>query len=163
MESSRGHHLPAGWTEKSCPGCGVVKPREAFGSQSRCRDCRSRHYRQNKDKIKESRKRRYHADREGAMKRTRDWKRANPSKTRDYILKSKYGVPYGTFDRLLKEQEGRCAICRKAPSKTLHLDHCHGTNAIRALLCDNCNRGLGHFQEDADTLRRAADYLESFS
>lgn len=67
----------------------------------------------------------------------------------------------------LKKQDYRCAICRTSGFKMLdthisgmNLDHCHATGIPRALLCHNCNRGLGLFQDNPEYLRSAANYLE---
>ena len=38
--------------------------------------------------------------------------------------------------------------------------HAHKTGAVRALLCSNCNCGLGQFEDDPVVLRGAADYVE---
>jgi len=55
-------------------------------------------------------------------------------------------------------QQGRCAICdRFAP---LFLDHDHDTGAIRGMLCNRCNSGLGLFQDNISALRSAVLYLE---
>ena len=156
----RGHHLPPGWTEKACPGCGVVQPRSEYGTQSRCRSCRAREYQINKARIRERRREHYRANREASIRYSVEWKRRNPDKMRDYNLKAKYGIPYGTFDRLMGEQDGRCAICQLEHPKTLHVDHCHDSGVVRGLLCDTCNRGIGYFAEDADRLRAAARYVE---
>ena len=66
--------------------------------------------------------------------------------------------------KFMVEQEGRCAICgihaNDAPRKILHLDHDHATNQPRALLCHNCNVGIGHFFDNPELLRIAARYVE---
>ncbi|MDQ4024250.1 MAG: endonuclease VII domain-containing protein, partial [Actinomycetota bacterium] len=52
---------------------------------------------------------------------------------------------------------GLCAVCGVAEPK--HVDHCHGTDEVRGLLCLNCNQGIGRFEDDVETLRRAIVYL----
>jgi hypothetical protein len=42
------------------------------------------------------------------------------------------------------------------------VDHCHDTGAVRALLCIQCNAGLGHFDHNPARLRAAASYVERF-
>jgi hypothetical protein len=59
---------------------------------------------------------------------------------------------------MLAAQGGLCAICQVAPAA--QVDHDHVTGAVRALLCFNCNGGLGQFKDDAAVLRAAADYVE---
>ncbi|UOY02503.1 endonuclease VII domain-containing protein [Blastococcus sp. PRF04-17] len=59
---------------------------------------------------------------------------------------------------MLEAQGGLCAICRAAPA--VHVDHDHVTGAVRALLCFNCNGGLGQFKDDPAVLRAAADYVQ---
>lgn len=56
-------------------------------------------------------------------------------------------------------QDNRCAICNKLMTKP-HVDHKHGAVPVpRALLCCNCNLGLGHFKDNPDLLRAAVEYL----
>jgi len=48
------------------------------------------------------------------------------------------------YQRLLKEQNGTCALCTRNPiKKRLALDHNHETGRIRGLLCQRCNFVLG--------------------
>jgi hypothetical protein len=42
----------------------------------------------------------------------------------------------------------------------LHVDHCHQTGHVRALLCTGCNSGLGAFRDSPERLREAAAYIE---
>jgi hypothetical protein len=77
---------------------------------------------------------------------------------RTYHLRRRYGITAADADALLAAQGGLCAICRAAPAG--HVDHDHDTGAVRALLCFNCNGGLGQFKDDPALLRAAADYVE---
>jgi hypothetical protein len=61
-------------------------------------------------------------------------------------------------DYMLEQQDGLCAICRAAPA--VHVDHDHETGAVRALLCFNCNGGLGQFKDNPHLLHAAAYYVE---
>lgn len=61
---------------------------------------------------------------------------------RDITLKNKYGIGNKEYNKLLKEQKGKCALCgTKDPGKTTFfcVDHDHQTNTIRGLLCRTCN------------------------
>jgi hypothetical protein len=59
---------------------------------------------------------------------------------------------------MLVAQGGVCAICNVAPA--VHVDHDHATGAVRALLCFNCNGGLGQFKDDPELLHAAAYYVQ---
>jgi hypothetical protein len=52
-----------------------------------------------------------------------------------------------------------CVIC--GSEEELVVDHCHKTNTIRGMLCNHCNRGLGHFRDDPELLEFARIYLLS--
>ena len=51
----------------------------------------------------------------------------------------------------------QCVIC--GDSGALVVDHDHVTGQIRGMLCNHCNRGLGHFRDDPMLLEFAAQYL----
>jgi hypothetical protein len=78
--------------------------------------------------------------------------------SRTYHLTRRYGITAAEADHLLEKQSGLCAICGAAPAR--HVDHDHLTGAVRALLCFNCNGGLGQFKDDPAVLRAAAEYVE---
>lgn len=67
--------------------------------------------------------------------------------------------------KALENQNWECSICRKklTGDKNSHWDHDHKTGKFRAVLCHQCNTGLGMYKDNPDLLRRAALYLELHS
>lgn len=70
------------------------------------------------------------------------------------------------YHKLLKEQNGVCAICKKSEIakhkgtiKNLAVDHRHSDGKVRGLLCGNCNRAIGMLKDDPELLLAAANYL----
>tara|TARA_R110000782_G_scaffold187705_1_gene277833 strand:+ start:840 stop:1217 length:378 start_codon:yes stop_codon:yes gene_type:complete len=67
------------------------------------------------------------------------------------------------YEIMFVNQEGVCAICKSPENgrySNLSVDHCHATNKIRGLLCNNCNRGIGLLKDSPLFLREAAKYIE---
>jgi hypothetical protein len=124
---------------KWCPDCGQVLPFSAFGRNaasttgraSYCKTCHNVRGRKSKDLV---------------------------GGERTYHLRRRYGITAEDADAMLAFQDGLCAICRTAPA--VHVDHDHETGAVRALLCFNCNGGLGQFKDDPYLLQMAAFYVE---
>lgn len=87
-----------------------------------------------------------------------------PERNKFSSIKSKYGLSKVDYFALLRTQEHKCKICRRdevdSVHNTLYVDHCHATGKVRALLCDKCNTGLGHFQDSPELLAIAKLYLE---
>lgn len=72
-----------------------------------------------------------------------------------------YGITVDHYERLLVEQDSRCAICKMLPGMNgLAVDHCHKTGKIRALLCGPCNSAIGLLREDIKLFEAAINYLE---
>ena len=71
-----------------------------------------------------------------------------------------YGITVEEYDALLARQGGVCGLCGRPPDrKRLHVDHNHGTGAIRGLLCHHCNTGLGLLGESVERLSAAIEWL----
>ena len=122
-----------------CPQCGLDKSPEEFprhrgsktGRHTYCKPCHN--------------------------ERSKGYKLKSHGGHGNYLLVHRYGIARDQVDRLLAAQNGVCAICKTAEPK--HVDHCHDSRKVRGLLCLNCNQGVGRFEDDLPTLRRAIEYL----
>ena len=135
---------------RECTQCKITKPVIAFRPHSQkphtqlsiCREC---------EKI--VRRRQYWENPERYRRNSRIWK-----------LKAYYGMSWEQFCAFVESHGDKCAIC----DTTLHalkntkkyaIDHDHRTGRVRALLCHQCNPGLGSFRDSPELLERAAAYL----
>lgn len=96
------------------------------------------------------------------------WYSDNPLKGVEYRRMADYGISPKEYNSMASKQKNLCALCgckeRRRYYKTnkpftLSVDHDHKTGKIRALLCGDCNRALGLFQENIELLLKAARYL----
>lgn len=108
------------------------------------------------------------------IERATAWNKANPLqrrihrnngnwKSRGIINQDGTTFTYTDYDRQYQIQQGKCAGCSLHQSElknSLHADHDHETGIFRVLLCMNCNRALGHAQDNPTILRKLADLLE---
>lgn len=93
----------------------------------------------------------------------KSWAEANPDKVMNAKLIWNYGITLDEYKELLSSQGGKCAICQSAPlSKNLCVDHNHDTGKVRGLLCDMCNKGLGHFKDNLELLSKAVKYITKY-
>jgi hypothetical protein len=86
-------------------------------------------------------------------------------------LQNTYGISTVDYYEMLVKQQGVCAICQGVEyvkdskgrptkeKKQLVVDHCHETLAVRGLLCNQCNSGLGMFKDRIEHLIIAINYL----
>lgn len=125
----------------------------------------------NQKRILKRKKTRYQLDKDkpGFRERMRGYQRkwytqGGADYHRNWDLKKDFGISLEEYKRLNEEQDGKCAICggkRMYGNKTgLAVDHNHSTGAIRGLLCDPCNLGLGKFNDDLELLTKAISYLQ---
>lgn len=76
----------------------------------------------------------------------------------------KYGISREEFLTKLAAQRNSCAICNvEISQENAHVDHNHLNGEVRALLCRNCNVGLGMFRDSIQNLKHAVSYLKTYS
>ena len=79
-----------------------------------------------------------------------------------------FGITIADYNRMLDEQGGVCAICRKpdnsrnpgGSARDLAVDHCHSTGKIRGLLCADCNLTLGKMEDSIERIDALKAYLQ---
>ena len=76
------------------------------------------------------------------------YNKARPYNWRERNLYTKYRLYPRDYDKLIQDQSGKCALCRKfvAPKK-FTVDHDHDTNRVRGLLCMGCNIALAGYEK----------------
>jgi hypothetical protein len=72
------------------------------------------------------------------------------------------GINQEQLEAMLAKQGGVCAVCGHGANGNgkWQVDHDHRSGGVRAILCGNCNAGLGCFDDDIESLQRAIAYLE---
>lgn len=133
----RGHHTARGQYCKPCSAANTIKYRDVISPEL------------------------YRARKKASYGRNRET-------VRRYRLKVNFGMTLAQYDEMLAIQDGKCAICRESETATvvgkvmeLAVDHDHETGEVRALLCGNCNKGLGNFRDSPEVLLAAVSYLRS--
>lgn len=136
---------------KVCPKCKSTKEKKEFGKDARtasgvsswCKLCkkqwRAQHRKDNPEYYKE-------------LDHKND-------------LKKNYGITPEQYKNMFDAQSGCCACCGQSHEvfrKRLHVDHDHSIGQVRALLCTECNPGLGYFQDSIHRLEMAIAYLKKF-
>lgn len=112
---------------------------------------------------KEKNKRYYASHRESELARNREYRQSKKKKINARVRLHRHDMTQEEHDALLTKQKNRCAICRKKFRKTPHIDHSHKTGRNRGLLCDDCNLGLGRFNDDPEILKNAIEYIKDWS
>ncbi len=154
---------------KICTRCKEEKKLSEFakdkynkdGLTFRCKVCRNEHYntfyKENPEKQKEKNNKQkinrqifYNSDK-------------GIQSSRKAHLKRCFGITLEEYNEMLEKQNHVCGICGNYETcyrnKVLSVDHSHDTGHIRGLLCNTCNRALGLFKEDIETLTKAINYL----
>lgn len=144
---------------KTCKRCNVDKNLNDFfknkkrkdGVSTYCKPCQLQYQRDrynDPEKYKQKK-----MDRSIYLKNRKD-------SVRKWYLKTTYGLTPEEYNSLYDKEDGKCYICLEKKDYYLHVDHNHNTGAIRGLLCNQCNRGLGFFKDNIESLHRAVNYLQ---
>lgn len=164
---------------KTCTRCKREKPESEFRPKARYRDglncyclqCEKEYSQAYNEKTRTRRKiccREYYRKHKPEFRaRAKRWQQEHPERyaavSRECYLRRVYGMKQTEYHTLLEKQGGGCAICKKPPRPgkrgMLHVDHDHQTGAVRGLLCQSCNHGIGNFLDSVDLLACAAAYL----
>lgn len=82
------------------------------------------------------------------------------------LLTRIYNIDQETYDNMILDQQGVCAICKRPETrdktKYLSVDHDHLTNKVRGLLCAKCNSALGQFEDNIEVMENAILYLKKY-
>jgi len=114
----------------------------------------------NKEKFREYQNKSRKKNQQKYTEKNKLWRKNNPDKYRSHCLKQKHGITLEIYKKMQLEQNNKCFICQKE-NYHLYVDHCHISNKIRGLLCNNCNIALGLFYDSQDSLQRAIEYLRN--
>lgn len=160
---------------KTCNRCRLIKPCSEFhagaskdGRAYRCKSCSAElAHIWYENQLKPARR-----------EKVRAWRENNPEAQAAIQWSSKlkrHGLTPDQYAKILTDQQGLCAICRNPETRIVRgtlcamaIDHdhkcCSGPfscgKCVRGLLCDQCNKALGCFNDNPSRLRRAAEYLE---
>lgn len=131
---------------KTCKVCGVEKNiSDFYTGRKDCKDCKNA-----------AARKKYVDDPETTQR--------NLIRMRERAKERRYGITQEDFDKMLSEQKNMCKICNNEfkSTKDTHIDHCHNSNIVRGLLCNNCNMALGQFNDNTHNMDNAIKYLQRY-
>lgn len=162
-----------------CTKCQQTKPimefapakRKTNGRSSLCKSCHQAAsvawQKANPEKVKETRRIRYAANRDAGTLPGRKYNAAQSSERGRY---KRYGVTAEMYAEMFARQDGKCAICNRTSTsfaRPLAVDHDHACcpdtptcgKCNRGLLCGSCNTALHAVENDRAWVDRAIKYL----
>ena len=146
--------------KRICKKCGKEKPLTEFRQRHKnpdrwewsCKKCRSLQARNN-------------PNRETNVEKYRKTDKYKNSIKKSVV--SKYGLTVEEYNSMVESVGGLCEICRQPETRTfngkvraLSIEHCHLTNKVRGIVCDNCNTALARTQESIQILESMIEYLK---
>lgn len=153
----------------TCSKCKLCKTKDDFhvsrssykGRFSQCKECVLRDRKTPEGETK----------RKAQLKAYRDNTKEIPERAEKHKRATKssgfyvnYGIDIKIYETMLDTQKSKCALCdihMELSYRGLVVDHCHTTGRVRGLLCNKCNLGIGHLQDDTSIIEKALVYLKS--
>ena len=151
----------------SCVDCNVKRSisklyDDNLMAQYRTKEKRQKYNEENKEKRK-SYKLKY-SEKQEIKEQRQNYYKENKNIFVDKRLKRVYNISLEDYNKLLLEQNNKCAICgteKCSSGKRMAVDHSHISDKVRGLLCKNCNIGIGMFFDNVAFLKNAIEYLEN--
>lgn len=159
-------------SSKVCTKCKEKKPLFEFGKHCnspdghnwRCKKC-----------CTDASKIRYDDNPPKFVKKQREYRLANPEKSKAQAARFRSGPAHGKangwYEAQMKKQGNKCIICGRhaEADERFHIDHDHNCcpgrrscgKCVRGILCSKCNLRLG-FPEDSDWVSKAQEYLTNW-
>lgn len=147
-----------------CGPCYRKRARALNGDRIRARQREAHRKWLSNPKNKEKVAANYQKNRARRDAQARAWALKNPHRAHEIHIKAMYGLLPEQYKAMLADQNGVCAICKGGFEahrfKRPCVDHDHGTGKVRGLLCDLCNKMLGHSKDRPEVLQAASLYLK---
>lgn len=131
-----------------------------------------RKWRKSNLEVSRERNRKWLAEHPEARQKYNALRRGNPKHLRQakkYKVQRVYGISLEDYEARLVAQKSLCALCHEPmdtdnwnTGRSPALDHDHETREVRQFIHQDCNNGIGKFNDDPLKLRLAAEYLEKY-
>ena len=148
LDPSSFYLRPDGEIRQPCKSC-VSKDNKEYRSKP-----------ENLERKKQLQRDRYKTDtkyREGILLKSKGYRRK-------HYLKVKFNLTEAQVEEMKLSQDNRCLICLETFDSNVMkhcIDHCHVSGSVRGLLCPLCNKAIGLFKENPESMQRAIDYLST--
>ena len=74
------------------------------------------------------------------------------------VMRRKFNLSETEYENLISVNN--CQVCGRDITEKKCIDHCHTTEKIRGVLCNNCNTALGLVGDNVQILSKLIRYLE---
>ena len=109
--------------------------------------------------LKHFSKRTYSSGTVGYQPKCKDCERAKRSQyyKPHETMRRKFKITEEQYQKMMEPDD--CPCCGRRMEKKC-IDHCHKTEKIRGVICNNCNTALGLIDDNKETLSNLIQYLE---